>query len=205
MIISDELGKLKTRWEEVCPQKLSEIDTQILLIEPVLEIAEWNLLEHAQAKRASRNPRAQEFDIETYASPDLLTFAIECKALNNHWFNIDKLQSKGVGRLEQDSEGKWFHDYRKCDGVGQLRAYCMNYKHFCKERSVAILTDGYDWVIFNTQVFTSQLTSSITKAAIVAHANLSDSKFKEIIIDKLWLPRQQQAKIAVSCPQGPDT
>ncbi len=115
-------------------------------------------------------------------------FAIECKAMKSEEFNIKKLPSEhGIGRLEKSSSGKWWQEENKKDGVGQLRAYCMNYKCFSKEHSAAILTDGFDWVIFDNQEFVleSELSAKISKEAIKAHANLEDANFNTEIICRL--------------------
>ncbi len=45
MPIDEDLEGLRRRWRQVQDQNLSEIDTQILLIEPVLKMAGWDLLD----------------------------------------------------------------------------------------------------------------------------------------------------------------
>lgn len=178
------------RYRKVKGDKLSEIDTQVLLIEPVLMLAGWNLLDHEQIKRASRNSRGQEFDIGVYSSTDTqhVMFAIECKALGNAWCNLKKLSStNGVGQLTKKGN-RWMHDYNKCDGVGQLRAYCMNYEErFSKGTSTAILTDGYDWGIFNNQALicdSGSLGSRVSEKD-VTHRNLESPDFNEEIVKRL--------------------
>ncbi|MBI4351839.1 MAG: hypothetical protein HY550_10390 [Elusimicrobia bacterium] len=184
-----ELEELRGRWRQVQDRHLSEIDTQVLLVEPILKISGWDLLNYDQIHRASRNPRAQEFDIEIYSSSNLprhLTFAIECKALKSAWFNINKL-STGIGQLKKEGkDSTWVHNYNRCDGVGQLRAYCANWPmHFSKEHSTAIFTDGYDWVIFDNRTFVLDaglLNDHISEKAVKTHANLMESEFTEKII-----------------------
>ena len=187
MSIDKVLEELGRRLRHVKDRKLSEIDTQVLLIEPVLKIAGWNVLNHDLVHRASRSPRAQEFDIEIYSSPDRpqqVSFAIECKALQSGWFNIDKMSTKDIGQLAKqegkDSTPYWVHNWKACDGVGQLRAYCRNYHHFSRDRSVAILTNGVEWVIFNTRTFVdeSRLPHPISEDDIRARAKLTESSFE---------------------------
>ena len=59
---------------------ISEIDTQIFLIEPVLQLSGWDLYDPQKVKRTSRSYKKQEFDIELY-KVDYLRVAIECKAI----------------------------------------------------------------------------------------------------------------------------
>jgi len=195
MTDNEILEKVKLRWQELKALNLSEIDTQVLLVEPILTIAGWDLLNYSQVKRASRSSKGQEFDIGLYSptSSPYVFFAIECKALQNAWFNIDRftIKRKEIGQLKNigKKSAYWVHNWGACDGVGQLRAYCANYDNsFSRELSTAILTNGYDWVIFDTKTFVPEpgsLTAPITMSAIKARANLEDIRFAEDIIDKL--------------------
>ena len=84
---------------------LFEIDTQVLLVEPVLQLAGWDIGDPKVVKRAGRSPLKHEFDIETYLNPDaekVLRLAIECKSLRSVEFNIRKISSRmGIGKLTQ--------------------------------------------------------------------------------------------------------
>lgn len=58
------LGEIKEVYDRFKTSELSEIDTQILFIEPVIEISGWDIKDPTQVKRASRSTKKHEFDIE---------------------------------------------------------------------------------------------------------------------------------------------
>lgn len=99
------LDEIKRHYDQIKNLTLSEIDTQISLVEPVLQIAGWNIYNPQEVKRASRSAYKQEFDIEIYSSqenPPRVKIAIECKSLGSAEFNAHKLNSRnGVGQLSQ--------------------------------------------------------------------------------------------------------
>ena len=150
-----DLKEIRELYYRVKALDLSEIDTQVLFIEPVLELAGWNIKDPTQVKRASRSTIKQEFDIEIYSSnepPSKLHAALECKSISSHEFNIDKINNRnGIGQLTQKQKKNnqslyWAN--KSGDGTGQLRAYCINYSHFNEDSDIPILTNGFDWVIF---------------------------------------------------------
>jgi len=95
--------ELRTLYKKVKALDLSEIDTQVLFVEPVIELAGWDIKDPTQVKRASRSTKKQEFDIEIYKfikTPTKLHVAFECKSISSHEFNIDKINSRnGIGQL----------------------------------------------------------------------------------------------------------
>ena len=135
------LESIRKLYEDNKSNYLSEIDTQVLLVEPVLQLAEWDIHDPKIVKRASRNTLKHEFDIETYLNMDSKTsvrLALECKSLSSAEFNIKKISSKaGVGKLTQkqyaDLSLYWAN--KSHDGIGQLRAYCINF-HTSQKRTV---------------------------------------------------------------------
>ena len=166
--------------------KLSEIDTQVLLIEPVLKIAGWDCNSYEQVRRAHRRGHGpkMEFDIEVYSPKNnsLVTIAIECKSLNTPYNLTSK---KGVGQLHRDNEAApWWQTTG--DDIGQLRAYCVKYSQFAAI-SIAVLTNGFDWLIFNTETFTlkSKLINPIIESDLKAHSQLDKDNFEEKIIGNL--------------------
>lgn len=172
---------------------LSEIDTQVLLVEPVLQLAGWDIGNPKVVKRSDRNPSKHQFDIETYLNTDAKEFmrlAIECKSLSTVEFNIKNISSMaGVGKLTQkhhkDLSVYWANKHQ--DGIGQLRAYCINYQHFSKMDSLAVLTNGFEWLIFNNDIFLSEgtLMAKIADNAIKSRGKLTDTSFEKDIIEYL--------------------
>jgi hypothetical protein len=196
MTTHDKLAAILSRAKAMSDEKnrrWSEIDTQVLLIEPVLDLAGWNLLDYKQVRRVSRAKNGQEFDIGLYGpDPDHVKIAIECKSLGNHWCRIPQTLAN-IGQLTNGGDStnpRWLHDWKKCDGIGQLRSYCFNYtKTFREAYSIPLLTDGWDWIIFKAAIFCKDPESSITDDAKVAHRNLGDSEFESEIIENIRLIR----------------
>ena len=190
---SDEINILINRYDQIRTLALSEIDTQILLVEPVLKIAGWDIYNPLVVKRASRSAYKQEFDIEMYASqenPPRVKIAIECKSLGSAEFNAHKLDSRnGVGQLSQkqrkDLSLYWAN--KSSDGIGQIRGYCVNFAHFSQDFSIPVLTNGFEWLIFSGDDFVSEsnLSIRVSRSDIIACSKLTDSNFQECIIDKL--------------------
>ncbi len=143
------IQEIRELYDNVKELDLSEVDTQVLFIEPVIELSGWNIKDPTQVKRASRSTKKQEFDIEIYSSkgpPSKLHAAFEYKSISSHEFNIDKINSRnGIGQLTQKQKKRdqslyWAN--KSGDGTGQLRAYCVNYSHFNEDSDIPILTNG---------------------------------------------------------------
>jgi len=161
--------------------KLSEGDTSAILVEPILCLAGYNIYSPFSVKRASSSPTARAFDIEAYKD-DHLFLAIEVKALSSDEFNIGKLE-EGIGKLRKGKEkGHWCN----CsgDGVGQLRAYCLNWKNKLAD-AIPILTNGERWVLFDLQKFRQRPEDPIKGDAIVANCSIEDNEFGEEVISKM--------------------
>lgn len=187
------INDLKNRYDQIKDLSLSEIDTQILLIEPILQIAGWNIFDPLKVKRASRSSSKQEFDIEVYLSknnPPRVKIAIECKSLRSSEFNFDKIDTKnGIGQLiqKQKKNKSLYWANKSGDGIGQLRAYCANYAHFLQDFSIPVLTNGFEWLIFGGHNFVNQLefSSPVSKKDIISHGKLAESNFREKIVEHL--------------------
>ncbi len=84
-------------------RKLSEIDTQVLLVEPVLKFAGYELEKPFIIKRASRNNTIVQFDIEVYDEKGDLKIGIEVKSLSSSEFNIQQINDsiKKIGIIEE--------------------------------------------------------------------------------------------------------
>jgi len=160
--------------------QLSEIDTQILLIEPILCLAGYDIYNPYVVKRASRSKQSQEFDIEVYKNGKLF-LAIEVKRISSSEFNIDKI-NKGIGKLSR-SNNRWINN--NGDGTGQLRAYCLNWNNKLNPCTIPILTNGKEWVLFNLSSFTQNPQQTINNNMILDKANITDSNFYNKIIQKI--------------------
>ena len=127
--IINNLKKQYALWrEQGIAEKMSETDTQVLLIEPILGCAGWDSADPQVMRRANRDNRNRpRFDIEVYENDsgyEVLRVAVECKSLTSAEFNVGKLlDGEPCGGLRIE-DGRWRND--PGDGVGQLRAYCAN-------------------------------------------------------------------------------
>ncbi len=153
-------------------RKISEIDTQIFLIEPILNLAGWALLDPNVVRRSG--PTKQGFDIELYKNNEL-AIALECKAVSSSEFNISNLGT--VGGLGGD-----FINYPN-DGIGQIRSYCyFERSHFSKNKTLAIFTNGHEWIIFKNEAFLKDLHLPVNQDAILRRATIEDENFGDAII-----------------------
>lgn len=194
--LDDIIAIYKKIKEFLDENKISEIDTQVILIEPVLSLAGWDIFDPATFKRTNRDTKNPMFDIELH-NKGKLRIAIECKSLKSDEksdeFNIKKLKGKSqVGRLKlknkkAGTDPKWYNIGK--DGVGQLRAYCKNYKHFQSD-TTAVLTNGYEWVIFdNTEYLKEEnLKKRIKENCIKGQSALNEPDFEGKIIKLLKNP-----------------
>jgi len=189
-----ELQEIRELYDRVKEFELSEIDTQILFIEPVIKLSGWNIKDPTQVKRASRNTKKHQFDIEIYSSNGPISelyAAFECKSLSSHEFNIDKIQSRNViGYLTQkqrESDQSLYWVNKSGDGTGQLRAYCINFSHFDEDSNISVLTNGFDWVVFNNSSFLNiySLSNKISSYHIKARSNIKSKDFEEKIVKVL--------------------
>ena len=164
-------------------KRLSEIDTQILLVEPVLCHAGYDIFNPYIVKRASRSPQSQEFDIEVYKNGNLF-LAIEVKSFNSSEFNIRKFNAGNrIGALSKQNQQ---YENSKEDGVGQLRAYCLNWNNNkISVNVIPILTNGKEWVLFNMRLFRKKPTCPINREMIRDQAEVTDENFYEKIIKKI--------------------
>lgn len=77
----------KARLYERSGREISEIDTQVILVEPVLSLARYHTNNLFSVKRSSRSSKGGEFDIEVYKN-DKLKIAVEVKRLSSDEYNI---------------------------------------------------------------------------------------------------------------------
>lgn len=157
--------------------RLSEIDTQVLFVEPILERAGWDIKNPLAIRRANRDNQSSHFDIEAYldfGGQSILRLAIECKSIHNSEYNIDRLLTGGnIGALISSNNG-WKN--RDKDGVGQIRKYCLSYMQFEKNRTIPIITNGFSWTIFRTENFlnSERLGNPIEDNDILTIADISN-------------------------------
>lgn len=107
----DKLDAIKTNFDKICEycktenetknekkskneneNKISEIDTQVILVEEVLKVAGYDTLDINQVRRADRSATGKHFDIEVYGDNGTLLLAIEVKSLGSNEFNIDRVK-----------------------------------------------------------------------------------------------------------------
>ena len=178
----DKLIKIVKLIEEFkrSDSSLSEIDTQFLLVEPVLWLAGYDIYNPYIVRRASRSPHSK-FDIEVYKNGKLF-LVIEVKSFSSSEFNIDKQDSE-IGKLIKKCVS---YTNRPGDGVGQLRLYCLNDSR-CKNDNdiIPILTNGKEWVLFDIQLFRNNPESPINSKMIIGRAKVTDEDFYEKIIKKI--------------------
>ena len=178
----DEINKtvenINTYEEEV--GDISESDTQVLLVEKVLGIAGYDVFDPFVVRRASRSSTRPEFDVEVYRDGKLF-LAIEVKAISSQEFNIDQQE---IGQI-QIKNGQWKNKAK--DGVGQLRAYCCNWKNKLTEETIPILTNGERWCLFFPKEFVDEKNASdsfkIEECAIIG--SVEDCDFDEMIIKRI--------------------
>lgn len=181
-------------YESLNSRKLSEIDTQVIIVELVLLSSGYDIYDPYVIKRASRNPQAQNFDIEVYQNNRLL-LAIEVKALSSCEFNIYQ-QS---GKLFKNNH-KWQN--KANDGVGQLRAYCLNKK--LDSSTKPILTNGIKWLIFTNDFLNeakAEFPVDINKDAKVYDiTNVHDilNLLKELSYEEIYLHNDRRDGQAIS-------
>lgn len=167
---------------------LSEIDVQILFVEQVIKIAGWDIMNPREVKRASRAKNKNEFDIEVYdlsQNQPKLKIAVECKSLKSIEFNIQNIDNKnGIGAFKKDVNKKVWSQIKSKDGVAQIRRYCVHSAHFKSALSLAVLTNGYDWIIFNNKYFLNKklFERNIDQRHILSQCNLDDDNFYNKII-----------------------
>lgn len=166
----EEMIAVWKAWEKDNAYTLSEIDTQSLFVESVLALAGWNIYNPQEIRRANRGNT--NFDIEGYIDNRLI-IAIESKALNSEEFNYGGIGK--VGGLPKTGRND------NSDGIGQLRHYCRTYPQFKMEYTLPILTNGYEWVIFNKDAFLSRLDLPVNHDAVELYKKLDDDDFNVVI------------------------
>ena len=179
--------KYEKNCEENYSKKISETDTQILLVEPVLSLAGYDIYDPKIVKRASRGKNTREFDIEIYKNGKLF-LAIEVKSLGSSEFNIDKIleesSKSNVGKLTKQNS-RWTNS--SGDGVGQLRAYCVNWPSKVNNDTIPVLTNGEKWVLFDLSAFINKnnLEQGINRDMVVEAKSILDKDFFETIIERI--------------------
>jgi hypothetical protein len=139
--------------------ELSEIDTQVIFIEPILYFIGYDIFNPSIIQRAKRND-TDYFDIKIQnasESQDKNTIiGIEVKSLTSPEYNVDKLASNKIIGILKEETGKNINN-ENGDGVGQLRRYCANF--FQKDNNITIipiLTNGYEWTIFEASFYNNE-------------------------------------------------
>lgn len=191
--------KLIEEFENLTQKKVSEIDTQILLIEPILSLAGYDIYNPFIVKRASRASNVKQFDIEVYQN-ETIKLVVEIKSFSSNEFNIydvlnNPMQEKGVykhtndkikiGTIKKYNEnGKLIWRHCLADGVGQLKAYLNNYG-FANNKPIPILTNGRTWVIFSENFYDFKNQKFNPSLEVLTIKNLEENDFYDAIIPKI--------------------
>lgn len=174
----DYLTNLAKNTKKKLDRTISEIDTQIFLVEPIFMLSGFDIYDPGVIKRASRSSKSSEFDISIYEDGKLL-FGIEVKSLSSNEMQFKKLESVINGGTDSDV-GKLKREYnnKDKDGVGQLRRYCISYlsdnSRIQKNIFYPILTNGSVWYFFNLKNFVKHPYSSVDKNSICGVFYLKD-------------------------------
>lgn len=183
--LSKIIKRYKNIQESGLVNSLSEIDTQLLLVEPIISLAGWDLHNPIEVKREDSD---SNFDIQVYEPISKnLKIAIECKSLKSDHFNIDKINN-GIGALLR-TDGKDIYEQNKTtDGVAQLRRYCIKSSHFKKANlPLPVLTNGYKWVIFSPEFFNDEANfeNNINQKMVSEYEAIDSTEFTDRIVKKL--------------------
>lgn len=145
--------------------RLSEIDTQVLLVEPILRLIGWDTMDVNQMRRAGRQTRgsnSQVFDVELYGDMLMPRIVIECKRLRDITFNVKMIGEEG--KLLCTAKGH--KQVKSNDGLAQLRRYCVDYERkFDPSITIPVFTDGETWVAFRGTAFVSNPEDVVPRSA----------------------------------------
>ena len=148
-------------------KKASELDTQCILVEPILEFAGYDVRNPEEIKRA------------VFRKPDIILnkgdkiLIIETKSIGSSEFNLEISENKSEGKpkleWKNNKKGELSNESSENyngDGVGQLRRYCMNFKEGNKNENkektiIPILTNGVVWVLFELDKFTENPNEAV--------------------------------------------
>ncbi len=153
--------------------KASEVDAQVLLIEPVLAQLRWPMIDPTRVRRGDRDYQGgarQKFDLELWTD-DRLRAVIECKSLETTAYlgSEDEFRAGRFGysnRARIRGRAKWIRN-KNCygavgagDGTAQVRVDCLNFRVWHEANPDAtnpqpwvgvtpVLTNGEKWIVFN--------------------------------------------------------
>ncbi|MGD0885235.1 MAG: hypothetical protein ABSA46_10275 [Thermodesulfovibrionales bacterium] len=116
-------------------KNVSEIDTQALLVEPVLCLAGYDITNPRVVKRADRGSTKAQFDIDVYDSHGNLKIAIEVKSVKNSIKN------------DEFNINEKFEITDRNGGSGNLGLCCKNFEDSegKKDRRRTIIYNGVTW------------------------------------------------------------
>lgn len=171
------LDELRLRLEGMLAEKRSpsEVDTQVLLVEPVLALAGWGVEQISEVRRASHDS-GDPFDIEAWYA-GVLRLAVDVKSLKSAEFRVQP----GI-----DGAINPWRDKR--DGTGQLRFYCSRHLDFIIGKTLPVLTNGQEWVLFDKTTFIDRSRRDqppITVSDITVRRSLGDQDFEQEIVARL--------------------
>jgi len=109
--------------------KMSETDTQALLVEPIIKRAGHDIYHPIIVRRNDRSPNKVQFDIEIFKSKDDIKIVIEVKSIKSEEFNLDEN----------------FKILEKSGGKGNLGVRCADYELEDKGYPYEIVFDGGNW------------------------------------------------------------
>lgn len=134
-------------------ESLSEIDTQTLFVEPILQLLGWNTSDPNIVRRGNRNNRNIEkkaFDIEIF-NDNQLVMILEIKSLQSPAMPDSQcLNQKGALTIVKDKKtNREEYDNKQGDGIGQIRKDCRQSPRYHSSNTVAVLTNGHSWMVFH--------------------------------------------------------
>ena len=172
----------------------SELDTQCLLVEPLLHWAGCDTRNIAEFRRANRGPK--ELSDLWWMSGGRLRLILETKAMvDGRWIMTTRTHPKAGSLRLTDEEvttgrpiggrERWNRVLQKRkDGTGQLRWVCFSASkcdpRYQPDLVMPILTDGYLWAIFDGAGFVNVEKLGAPVAPIV-EANILAPEFGDVI------------------------
>lgn len=133
---------------------LSETDTQMCFVEPILQLLGWDMTNANQARRT-----ANSFDILLYGNLSINktpSVAVEVKSLTSFLYTLPGQRENGKlvyigGKWEQPRNDKGVPN---ADGLAQVRRYCVNKDSgFEPAQTIPVFTNGNMWMVFNASIF----------------------------------------------------
>jgi hypothetical protein len=162
-----EISKLIARYRQMMDVKHAkrppgEVDTEVLLVEPVLALAGWRVEDIAEIQRTK--PSEKWDVIARVGEHDPPRLVIEVKPLRGDWLGRRNRDGSG-GRIklpvsalkDPHTTVRDLHPFAstdRFDAIGQLRVCCLKLldkNDYQPGYTIPVLTDGRRWLIFDSK------------------------------------------------------